>query len=319
MNRFVAWLDGPEPLPTSVAGGKGASLSRLGAAGLPVPPGFVVTAEGYRHFHRSCGLDDHLPPLTWLAGRPQLSTVRDASAGLIATLADCDLPEDLGSAIEAAHSELEARATSGAKFAVRSSAATEDGAHASFAGLYESYLNLRGAAAIRSAVKDCYTCLWHPRATQYRTVKGMDHAREAMAVVVMETIVSAASGVAFTMNPVTGDTGQIMVNASWGLGEAVVSGIVTPDSWILARDGSTLSEDIRAKRVEIIPGENGTEHREVPTERANQPSLDSAQTRHVAEVAIAVERLYGGPVDIEFAFDARGRFSLLQARPVTTR
>src|SRR5690606_6899123 len=123
-----------------------------------------------------------------------------------------------------------------ATFAVRSSGVSEDSAGASFAGLYESYLNLRGADAIVDAIERCYRCLWEPRAAHYRAIKGIDHSREGMGVVVMQTVVSHVSGVAFSLNPVTGAQDEVLINASWGLGESIVSGFVTPDNYVAMKD-----------------------------------------------------------------------------------
>jgi len=313
----IAWI-GKDEADVSLTGGKGASLSRLAAAGLPVPPGFVVTTRAYREFHDSLGLDTHLPSLASVERRTPFAEIRNVCGPLSAALESATLPGNVAAGLESAYAQLEAAAP-GATFAVRSSAATEDGAHASFAGLYESYLNLRGIEAIANSVVSCYRCLWAPRAVQYRAIKGFDHTREAMATVVMATVPSAISGVAFTMNPVTGSTDEVLVNASWGLGEAIVSGIVTPDSYTMSRAGGLIAEDIQEKTVEIVPVDGGTEQRDVDSTRANASTLDSERRRQVFEAAKAAEALYGGPVDIEFAFDASGAFFLLQARPVTTR
>lgn len=315
---MIAWIDGSSVLEAARAGGKASSLARLAGVGLPVPPGFVVTTDAYWLFHREAGLQAHVEALRALEGRPQFAAVREASAPLLAALEAAVLPATLTDAITAAYEQLEEQAGAGSSFAVRSSAASEDGIHASFAGLYESYLNLSAAEAVCEAVLRCYRCLWEPRATQYRTMKGLDHANEAMAVVVMETVASATSGVVFTMNPVTGATDELLVNASWGLGEAIVSGLVNPDSWRLSRSGAVLAEAIEEKTVESVVVEGGTAQREVSGARAKQASLSPAQLAEVAKAAVTVEQLYGGAVDIEFAFDAAGRFYLLQARPVTT-
>ena len=316
---MIAWLDGASALDVARAGGKGSSLARLAAAGLPVPRGFVVTTDAYRAFHDAAALDQHIDALRSLAARPPLAAVKEASAGLLAALEGAELPKGTRAAVEAAFAELVAQTSAGATFAVRSSAAAEDGATASFAGLYESCLNLSGAEAVCEAVVRCYRSLWQPRAVQYRTIKSIDHATEAMAVVGMQTVQAAVSGVAFTMNPLTGSRDELVVNASWGLGEAVVSGLVTPDSCLLTAAGDVLAEDISDKSIEAVPAESGTTTSEIRGSRATQACLEHAQLRQVAEAATHVEQFYGSPVDIEFAFDAGGRFFLLQARPITTR
>lgn len=318
MSGLLAWLDDPSGAAVERVGGKGASLARLGAAGFPVPPGFAVTVDAYRSFHEALELDACMGPLLALSGRPTPQQVREACGELLAKLEGAALPGHVHEAICEGYRGLEKRAGSGATFAVRSSGVSEDGAGASFAGLYESYLNLAGADAVAKAVQDCYHCLWHPRAAHYRTLKGVDHRREAMAVVVMETVRSAVSGVVFTLNPVSGSTDEVLINASWGLGEAIVSGLVTPDNYIVQKSGGAMQKDIGEKTVRIVPSGPGTEQLEVPAELVYAQALSDAQIRQVAEAAVEVEAHYGCAMDIEFAFDDEGRFFLLQARPVTT-
>ncbi|MFN0094640.1 MAG: PEP/pyruvate-binding domain-containing protein [Dehalococcoidia bacterium] len=316
---YVTWLDHHASTEAARVGGKAASLARLGAAGFPVPPGFALTVEAYRHFHAAHDLEPLVEPLEGLGRRPMMPAVREAAAPLLAAVETATIPGEVAAALAAAVAELEARAPGHATFAVRSSGVSEDGAKASFAGLYESYLNLRGAAAITQAVLDCYRCLWQPRAIQYRSLKGVGHRGEAMATVVMQTVSSHVSGVAFTLNPVTGAQDEVVINASWGLGESIVSGLVTPDSFTTAKDGSLRAAVVseKAQMVTTVPG--GTSRQEVPRHLVNAPALDEARVAQVAQTAVAVEALYGSPVDIEFAYDAEGRFYLLQARPVTTR
>ncbi len=318
MSEFIAWLDRPSGATTSVVGGKAASLARLGEAGFPVPPGFGVTVAAYRHFADALGLHELLSPLMAVEGRPTMAIIRAACAPIVERLEGATLPAAVTSALEAAYAELEARAGSGATFAVRSSGVSEDGASASFAGLYESYLNLHGAAAIRDAVRDCYCCLWEPRAAHYRQIKGVDHSKEAMGVVVMQTVPSHVSGVAFSLNPVTGATDEVLINASWGLGESIVSGFVTPDNYVTNKDGSIRQKDLYEKTVRVVPVPGGTEKQDTPASLANAAALTDTQISEVGRTTAAVESHYGCPMDIEFAYDIEGRFYLLQARPITT-
>jgi pyruvate,water dikinase len=139
-----------------------------------------------------------------------------------------------------------------------------------------------------------------------------------MAVVVMQTVQSHVSGVAFSLNPVTGAQDEVLINASWGLGEAVVSGLVTPDNYIALKDGAIAKKDVFEKHVRIVPVPGGTEHQDVPLAEANAQAMSDEQISLVATTTAAVERHYGCPMDVEFAFDASGRFYLLQARPITT-
>ncbi|MBI5949813.1 MAG: PEP/pyruvate-binding domain-containing protein [Chloroflexi bacterium] len=318
MSDYIAWLDSGESVAPARIGGKGASLARLGAAGFPVPPGFAVTVEAYRVFHEAYGLTGALEPLLSLAGRPTPAQVREACAPILAKLEASRLPGALGEALEAAYAALQERTGADATFAVRSSGVSEDGGAASFAGLYESYINLTGAEAVADAVVRCYRCLWEPRAAHYRAIKGIDHSAEAMATVVMQTVRSAVSGVAFTLNPVTGARDEVLINASWGLGEAIVSGMVTPDNYVARKDGAIVQKDVMDKHIRVVPSADGTVQEPTPPALAAAPALTDDEISVVARSAAAVEDHYGVPMDIEFAFDDSGRFYLLQARPITT-
>lgn len=315
---YIAWLDSPEATPDR-AGGKGASLARLGAAGFPVPPGFVVTVDAYRRFHDVHGLAPLVDSLAALPDRPGVADVRTACEPFGSRLAEATLPGEICDAVGAAFHTLRERAGEGATFAVRSSGVSEDSAGASFAGLYESYLNLHAAHEVLDAIQKCYDCLWQPRAVQYRALKKIDHGKEAMAVVVMQTVPSEVSGVAFSLNPVTGAADEVVINASWGLGEAVVSGLVTPDNYIARKDGAVLVQDVFDKHVRVVTAASGTVQEDTPRDLASKPALDEGRIGQVATTVAQVEQHYGCPVDVEFAYDPAGRFYLLQARPITTR
>jgi pyruvate,water dikinase len=318
MSEFIAWLDSPQDVDSGRIGGKGASLARLGAAGFPVPPGFAVTVAAYRAFHAGHGLDEPVAGLLALDGRPTQAQVREACEPIVARLEHSRLPEPVSTAIAEAYAQLDARTPAGATYAVRSSGVSEDSAGASFAGLYESYLNLTGTDHVLDAVLDCYLCLWQPRAVHYRAIKGIDHRKEAMGVVVMQTVQSYVSGVAFSLNPVTGARDEVVINASWGLGEAIVSGLVTPDNYVALKDGTVARKDVFEKHVRIVAAAGGTEREDVPADLANAPALTDEQIGQVGRTVAEVERHYGCPIDVEFAYDAHGRFHLLQARPITT-
>ncbi|HEX6031812.1 MAG TPA: PEP/pyruvate-binding domain-containing protein [Tepidiformaceae bacterium] len=315
---YIVWLDSADASPAR-AGGKGASLARLGAAGFPVPPGFAVTVDAYWRFHETHGLTALVEGLASLPERPAVADVRAACEPFASRLAEAALPNEIADAVGAAFHELRARTGEGATFAVRSSGVSEDSAGASFAGLYESYLNLHTAHEVLDAIQKCYDCLWQPRAVQYRALKKIDHGKEAMAVVVMQTVPSEVSGVAFSLNPVTGAHDEVVINASWGLGEAVVSGLVTPDNYVARKDGALLVQDVFEKHVRVVAVPSGTMQEETPQDLVTRPALDEAQIAQVATTVAEVEQHYGCPIDVEFAFDSAGRLYLLQARPITTR
>ena len=317
MTDAIVWLNDSGGADRRI-GGKGGSLARLSGLGFPVPPGFVVAAEAYEAFAAAHDLASLTAPLADLEARTPMAAIREALVPVTERLAAARLDEATRDAVAKAVAELEARTSAGASFAVRSSSLNEDSAGSSFAGLYESYLNLRGEDAILGALLDCYRCLWQERAVHYRTFRGIDHAGEAMAVVVMQVVRARSSGVAFTKNPMTGATDEVLINASWGLGEAVVSGYVTPDSFIVGPGGEVRERAISEKHEQVKLTDGGTERAPVPAELVSRPSISDAEAQEVVDTAHAVQREYGQPVDIEFAYDDSGTMFLLQARPITT-
>ena len=313
----IVWLDAPEA-STRQTGGKGASLAALNGYGFPVPPGFVITAEGYQRFVDANGLR---PPIERLLATPELrlpKVARDAVVALARQLEGATLPPELTAEVYAAYEDLRRRG--GEVVAVRSSALSEDAANASSAGLYETYLNLRTPEAVLDAVRRCYASLWTQRAVQYRAFKGLDGRAEAMAVVVMALVSAETAGVAFTANPITGDRDQILINASWGLGEAVVSGRVTPDSFVLDKQTlAVVSREVFPKEVEIVPapdGASGIIQRAVADDRATVATLSDVDLRAIGDICRRIEGCFGRPMDIEWAI-SRDSLYVLQARPVT--
>ena len=313
----IVWFDAPDAAERRT-GGKGLSLIALRRGGFPVPPGFVVAADGYERFVAHNELNGVIATVLATPDLRLPKVAREACSALDERLATSTVPAELVGEVTAAYDELRRRSVD--VVAVRSSALSEDGAAASSAGLYESYLNLRDARAVVDALRRCYASLWAPRAVQYRAFKNLSSRDEAMAVVVMALIPAVCSGVAFTANPVTGDRGQIVINASWGLGEAVVSGRVTPDSFVL--DSATLAvvgREIYEKEIEIVPdpsGGSGTIQRAVDAGRAHTPALSDAGLRSLGALCRSIEQFYGRPMDVEWALTGDALY-VLQARPVT--
>jgi pyruvate,water dikinase len=311
---YIVWLNEGEVARDQV-GGKGASLSALAAAGFQVPPGFCVTAGAYRHFSVANGLDSRIEAIIKGVDAAQPNSVARASVEIEGLVAESPLPSDLQAAVTEAYRSLMARHDMAC--AVRSSAVSEDSAAASFAGLYETYLNVRGEQDILDCLHRCYVSLWAERAVGYRVRNGGGH-DEAMAVVIMGLVPADVSGIAFTAHPVTGSRDTVVINSSWGLGEAIVSGRVTPDSFLVTKGTWQIVErEIYPKTLATHPDGSGTT--DVPVERSmqNQPSLTDDQVAQVAKLAAGVEAHYGSPQDVEWAL-AGGELYLLQARPITT-
>ncbi|WP_327674412.1 MULTISPECIES: PEP/pyruvate-binding domain-containing protein [unclassified Streptomyces] len=278
----------------ATVGGKAANLGELTRAGLPVPHGFCVTTDAYRTLSATDGL----------AGLEPAKARR--------RILEAEVPGELGEAIRAAYAGL----GDDAAVAVRSSATAEDLPFASFAGQQDTYLNVVGADAVLDAVRRCWASLWTDRAVSYRETNGIDHGSVQLAVVVQQMVDSAVSGVLFTANPVTGKRDQAVIDASPGLGEAVVSGAVNPDHFVV--DGQEIVErKLGDKRFLICSlAGGGTEKVDIGENPA--PCLTDRQVRQLAALGAEVQAHYGSPQDTEWAIDARGALHLTQSRPITT-
>ncbi len=300
----------------AVAGGKAANLGELVRAGFPVPAGFCVTTAAYELVAADAGLES---TLTALAGTQPEDTTRLAELAKEARsyLSDASVPDFLGRAIAEAYEGLGDGAP--VPVAVRSSATAEDLPQASCAGQQDTYLNVVGVESVLDAVQRCWASLWTDRAVSYRAVNGIDHASVQLAVVVQRMVDVAVAGVLFTADPVTGRRHRAVVDASPGLGEAVVSGAVNPDRFIVdSETGEIVERRLGDKRllVRAVSG-GGTEHVTQPSD-AGSASLTDPQLRQLAALGERVERHYGAPQDIEWALDDHGRVWLTQARPITT-
>ena len=243
------------------AGGKGANLGEMTAAGITVPGGFVVTAESYRAFLKENHLDEIFRKELTAAGADEAKLL-EAAAKLRNLIMQGNLPEEVETSIRKKYQKLGEHI----RVAVRSSATAEDLPDASFAGQQETYLNVRGIDKVLARVKSCYASLWGNRAVCYRCNQGYDQLSVALAVVIQEMVESEKSGVLFTVNPITHNTEEIQINASYGLGESVVSGRVTADSYLCDKKGNLKSCQIGSKQTQIIyADETGSaDTREVP-------------------------------------------------------
>jgi pyruvate,water dikinase len=308
---FVTHFDEPEAALTSLVGGKGSNLLFLTAAGLPVPPGFVVTAEAYRLFLDGAGnLEHDLAAFDY--DRPD--HLRDQCARLRDRLGRVLLPVSVVAAIRTAL----ARFDPAASFAVRSSSTLEDLAQAAFAGQHDTYLNIRGPEAVLERVRDGFISLWQDRAVLYRHHQKFSQKEARMAMVVQRQIPCDRAGVGFSIDPVSGRLDRLVIDANYGLGESVVGGECEVDHFEL--DKATLkmtAQVVGRKKTMVVAGTTGVAERPVPDEQADAPCLSEKQLEAVGDLIKQVEAHYGWPQDIEWGWQGSELF-LFQARPVTT-
>lgn len=296
----------------AIAGGKGASLGEMTQAGIPVPQGYVILADAFDTFLHETGLKIEVEAQLDKVNYDDVASVERASATLHDLIHDARFPKELEEKI------LEAFGSLGAEFvAVRSSATAEDSSTASWAGELESYLNTTRDVLLGN-VKKCWASLFTPRAIVYRNERGMRNTHVSVAVVVQKMVQSDVSGITFTVHPVTQDTDQMIVEAAWGLGEFIVGGVVTPDSYILQKSTLKTIEVYQSEQEEkLIRGSGGNVRATVsPTERSAQ-KLNVEQIKEIATLCLHVENHYGFPCDIEWAMEG-GMFYIVQSRPITT-
>jgi pyruvate,water dikinase len=311
---FVLPFEALDRAALAIAGGKAANLGELTRAGLPVPPGFCVTTDAYAAVAAGAGLE---PVLAEIAATPAGETARLAELAAQARerLLAAPVPEEIATAVREAYAALGA----GTPVAVRSSATAEDLPGASFAGQQDTYLNITGAEAVLDAVRRCWASLWTDRAVAYRAANAIDPHGVRLAVAVQRLVDSRVAGVLFTANPLTGRRRQAVIDASPGLGEAIVSGAVNPDHFVVdTGSGRILERRLGDKRVAVrsLAG-GGTERVELP-EGSAEACLTDDQVRALAALGGRVEAHYGAPQDTEWAFDAAGVLWLTQSRPITT-
>ena len=321
--RSLAELRGSD---TTEFGGKSANLGELLAAGIPVPSGFAVSAHAFRAFVEETGLEGTIVTALSRASTGDVEAIGAMSKTISEAMRFAPLPDALRTELLQRYEEL-AHATGEERppLAVRSSALGEDSAEASHAGQQESFLWVRGIEQVCDAVRDCWVSLYTPHAISYWAELGTGEAEPAMGVAVQLMVDAEVSGVMFTCNPVSGDPSMVALNASWGLGIAVVSGELTPDDFLVSKiTGEVVRQTVTAKPVEYVPDAagRGTVRREVAADRRDRPSLGEAELATLVEVARRVERHFGSHQDIEWAI-ARGiplpeALLVLQARPVTT-
>jgi pyruvate,water dikinase len=307
-------LDGLHAADEAEFGGKSAGLGELLAAGIPVPSGFAVSASAFRAFLADAGLERTVSDHAARVDAGDVGSVGAASRAIAEAMRSAPVPDDLRAEIEERCAELGPEEP----VAVRSSALGEDSAEATFAGQQETYLWVRGAEHVCDSVRDCWVSLYSAPALSYRARLGGPE--PAMGVTVQRMVDASVSGVLFTCNPVSGDPSMVAINASWGLGLAVVGGDVTPDDYLVSKvTREVVRAHVSAKDVQYVPDPQGRGaiRVDVPAERRELPCLGAEQLAELADLARRIERHFGSHQDVEWAIDRDGTIRVLQSRPVT--
>ena len=300
-------------------GGKSANLGELLAAEIPVPPGFALSTAAFEAFVHDAGLQDRIDSALAGLSAGDVDGIGRASHALSEAMRFAPVPSAVRDEVAEHYAEL---GPDSPPVAVRSSAVGEDSQDATFAGQQETYLWVRGADPVCDAVRDCWVSLFSPPAISYRLRLGDRAQTPAMGVTVQSMVDAEVSGVMFTCNPVSGDPSMVAINASWGLGLAVVGGEVTPDDFLVSKvTREVVREHVHAKDVQYVPdaGGNGAVRVAVPDDKRERRCLDQSALERLVEVARNVERHFGGHQDIEWALarDSEDDLFVVQTRPVT--
>lgn len=295
-----------------IAGGKGASLGEMTNAGIPVPPGFIVLAEAFDRFLEETDLGVEVEAIMKKVNHEDVNSVDKASNEIRDLIGDAEFPDDIKKEIIKEFTKLKAR-----HVAVRSSATAEDSSVASWAGELETYLNVIEKNLFDS-VKKCWSSLFTPRAIFYRFEKKLNKQKVSVAVVVQKMVQSEISGITFTAHPVTKDRSQMVIEAGYGLGEAIVGGMITPDTYIIDKKSFIiLDKNISEQSMMIVKNKKGTIEKIVPKSKQNKQKLNDKQIIELAKICAGIENHYKKPQDIEWAFE-KNKFYITQSRPITT-
>jgi phosphoenolpyruvate synthase/pyruvate phosphate dikinase len=310
--NVIPFTDSRASLET--VGGKGASLSRMINSGLPVPDGFHVTTAAYRQFIEFNNLGDVIQAAIDSVDMTKPATLDAASKSINASITQAMIPPEIASDIVQAYADFPGKDPA---VAVRSSATAEDLPEASFAGQQDSYLNICGADQLLEAIKKCWASLWTARAISYRIQLGILTEGIALAVVVQILVQAEVAGILFTANSMTGARDQALINASWGLGEAVVGGKVTPDTIVVDKNSNQVVKyEIADKQVMTVRTNGATEEKAVPESLRKIPALNEEYIQALTDLGTRIENLYQMPMDIEWAL-SDGKLAIVQARPIT--
>jgi pyruvate,water dikinase len=314
----VLEFDDPAATELRLAGGKGTGLATMTAMGIPVPPGFIVPTRVYRDTIRETGIELRLRALLENACAADSGSMAETSRAALGLFSDLNLPKVVAGHVRNAFARLATRSASDSlAVAVRSSATAEDAANASFAGEYDTYLDVGSAEDVIHGIVRCWASMFSVQALSYASKAEIEPRDVTMAVVVQKMVRARSAGVMFTLSPLTGDRSRIVIESTWGLGVGIVGGEITPDSFVVSKiRNDIVHRNIMEKTVEFQFGQRSTP---VPKDRQNLPSISDAEVQALARFGMQLERHHGHPVDVEWAIDSAGagEIYLLQCRPET--
>ena len=321
--RHVVWMDESRAVEARSVGGKFANLAKLESAGVRVPPGFAVSTSAFRLFVDK--LRGSIEPSLKGLDFQEVESTETVSRMIGDVIMRSNIPREVEKSVRRAYQELGRRTGSysgSVPVAVRSSATAEDLAEASLAGQHETYLWVKGEDQVLNYVKECWASLFSARSLKYRHVHRIDSFEVDMGVVIQRMVNSTSSGVMFTLNPTNGDLSKISIESSWGLGEAIVGGLVTPDSFTVDKVTLEILEKRASRKLKkIIAVNDQIQEVEVPNDRQDVLSLNDEEVTELSKLGKSIETMYRSPQDIEWAIDASLKFPenvfILQARPET--
>jgi len=296
----------------AIAGGKGASLGEMTQAGISVPAGFVILASAFDRFLEETDINVEIDAMWDRINIKDTENIEENSEIVRSIILKKEFPAELRKEILSSFDRLGV-----SNVAVRSSATAEDSKIDAWAGQLESYLYVTKDSLLES-IQKCWASLYTPRALFYRVERGLDRKQVSVAVVVQKMINSEVSGVCFTVHPVTKDKDQMIIEVCWGLGEALVQGTITPDSYVIEKSTLNLVDiNVNTQEKQVVRRGKGIKTEAVPEEMRKKQKLSEKQIKKLANLCIKIESHYKSPQDIEWAF-AKGKFYILQSRPITT-
>jgi len=296
-----------------IAGGKGASLGEMTRAGIPVPEGFVVLSDAVETFFSESDLTQEIESILDGVDHDKIHTVENASEKIQGLILDAKIPDYITDEIQESFKKLDTQFV-----AVRSSATAEDSASAAWAGQLDSFLNVEKNDVVES-VQKCWASLFTPRAIFYRFEQGLHQQKISVAVVVQKMVNSECSGIAFSVHPVTEDRNQMIIEAGFGLGETIVQGAITPDSYVVEKEPRAILDinvNIQNKAM-YRASDGGNELKELDEKEGSEQVLTGKEIIELSDLIMKIEEHYGFPVDIEWARE-KEKFYIVQSRPITT-